>query len=32
LGEEKIEDIEVIENNLVEKIFNAHGIAGITNL
>ncbi len=32
LGEEKIEDIEVIENNLVEKIFNAQGIAGITNL
>ena len=32
LGEEKLEDIAVIENNLVEKIFNAQGIAGITNL
>jgi len=32
LGEGKADEIAVIENNLVEKIFNAESIASITNL
>ena len=32
LGDSKADDIAVIENNVVEKIFNAESIASITNL